>query len=71
MPVATLSEIKNKFELKDNNYYIYSLDNSGSINLKKLNEYEILAEEGLKQVYDDEPDGLWEKYLEIIERKIF
>jgi hypothetical protein len=64
MPVATLIEIKNKFDLKDNNYYSYSMDNTGSLNLKKVNDYELLAEEGLKKVYDDEPDGLWEKCLE-------
>lgn len=28
------------------------------------NEYEILAEAGLKEVYDNEPDGLWEQCLE-------
>lgn len=28
------------------------------------NEYELLAEAGLKEVYDDEPEGLWEQCLE-------
>ena len=28
------------------------------------NEYELLAEAGLKEVYDNEPDGLWEQCLE-------
>ncbi|MCC0175535.1 hypothetical protein I4641_00885 [Waterburya agarophytonicola K14] len=27
-------------------------------------EYELLAEEGLKEVYDREPEGLWEQCLE-------
>ena len=27
-------------------------------------EYELLAEEGLKEVYDNEPEGLWEQCLE-------
>jgi hypothetical protein len=64
MPVATLTEIKSKFDLRDNYYYFYSMDSSGSINIKKLNEYELIAEEGLRKIYDDEPDGLWEKCLE-------
>jgi hypothetical protein len=29
-----------------------------------LSAYNLLAEEGLKAVYDDEPDGLWESCLE-------
>ena len=28
------------------------------------NEYELLAEVGLKEVYDNEPEGLWEQCLE-------
>ena len=28
------------------------------------NEYELLAEAGLKEVYDSEPEGLWEQCLE-------
>ena len=28
------------------------------------NEYELLAETGLKEVYDSEPEGLWEQCLE-------
>ena len=28
------------------------------------NEYELLAEAGLKEVYDNEPEGLWEQCLE-------
>lgn len=27
-------------------------------------EYELLAEEGLKEVYDSEPEGLWKQCLE-------
>ena len=27
-------------------------------------EYELLAEDGLKEVYDNEPEGLWEQCLE-------
>ena len=27
-------------------------------------EYELLAEDGLKEVYDQEPEGLWEQCLE-------
>ena len=28
------------------------------------NEYELLAEAGLKEIYDNEPEGLWEQCLE-------
>lgn len=28
------------------------------------NEYELLAEAGLKEVYNNEPEGLWEQCLE-------
>ena len=28
------------------------------------NEYQLLAEAGLKEVYDNEPEGLWEQCLE-------
>lgn len=28
------------------------------------NEYELLAEIGLKEVYENEPEGLWEQCLE-------
>ena len=27
-------------------------------------EYELLAEEGLKEIYDNEPEGIWEQCLE-------
>lgn len=30
----------------------------------RQNEYELLAEAGLKEVYDSEPEGLWEQCLE-------
>lgn len=30
----------------------------------KQDEYELLAEAGLKEVYDSEPEGLWEQCLE-------
>ncbi|MDJ0634099.1 MAG: hypothetical protein QNJ34_12990 [Xenococcaceae cyanobacterium MO_188.B29] len=30
----------------------------------KQDEYELLAEEGLQEVYDNEPEGLWEQCLE-------
>jgi hypothetical protein len=40
------------------------VESDETLKLTRLNEYEILAEEGLKDVYDNEPDGLWEKCLE-------
>ncbi len=64
MKVARFHEIKEKFEIKDEELFIYALESDETLKLTRLNEYEILAEEGLKDVYDNEPDGLWEKCLE-------
>lgn len=64
MKVARFDEIKKKFEIKDEELFIYAVESDETLKLTRLNEYEILAEEGLKDVYDNEPDGLWEKCLE-------
>jgi hypothetical protein len=64
MKVARFDEIKEKFEIKDEELFIYAVESDETLKLTRLNEYEILAEEGLKDVYDNEPDGLWEKCLE-------
>ena len=64
MKVARFDEIKEKFEIKDEELFIYAVESHEILKLTRLNEYEILAEEGLKDVYDNEPDGLWEKCLE-------
>ena len=64
MKVARFDEIKEKFEIKDEELFIYAVESDETLKLIRLNEYEILAEEGLKNVYDNEPDGLWEKCLE-------
>ena len=64
MQVARFDEIKEKFEIKDEELFIYAVESDETLKLTRLNEYEILAEEGLKDVYDNEPDGLWEKCLE-------
>ncbi len=64
MNVATLHDIKQKLELTDDNIFFYSVETDGAIKLRKATEYEILAEEGLKDVYGDEPDGLWERCLD-------
>ena len=64
MKVARFDEIKEKFEIKDEELFIYAVESDEILKLTRLNEYEILAEEGLKDVYDNEPDGLWEKCLE-------
>lgn len=64
MKVARFDEIKEKFEIKDEELFLYAVESDETLKLTRLNEYEILAEEGLKDVYDDEPDGLWEKCLE-------
>jgi hypothetical protein len=64
MKVARFNEIKEKFEIKDEELFIYVVESDETLKLTRLNEYEILAEEGLRDVYDNEPDGLWEKCLE-------
>jgi hypothetical protein len=64
MPVAKLKEIKDKFKLTDESEYFYfASEDEISISLIKVNEYELLAEETLKDVYDGEPEGLWESCL--------
>ena len=64
MKVARFDEIKEKFEIKDEELFIYAVESDETLKLTRLHEYELLAEEGLKDVYDNEPDGLWEKCLE-------
>ncbi|MEA5535109.1 hypothetical protein [Crocosphaera sp. XPORK-15E] len=64
MEIAKFEQIKEKFDIKDDELYIYTLEPNITLKLLKVNDYEILAEEGLKDVYDNEPDGLWEKCLE-------
>jgi hypothetical protein len=64
MKVARFDEIKEKFEIKDEELFLYAVESDETLKLTRLNEYEILAEAGLKDVYDNEPDGLWEKCLE-------
>lgn len=64
MEIAKFEQIKEKFEIKDDQLYMYTLETDGTLKLMKVNDYEILAEEGLKDVYDNEPDGLWEQCLE-------
>lgn len=64
MQLAKFEEIKQKFNIKDENLYFYMAEADGTLKLRRVNEYELLAESGLKEVYDNEPDGLWEKCLE-------
>ncbi len=64
MPLAKFEMIKDQFELKDEYLYFYTTEADGTLKLRRVSEYELLAEDGLKTVYDDEPDGLWEDYLE-------
>ena len=62
--VARLLDIKNKLQITDETLCFYIVDNDGTIRLRKASDYELLAEEGLKEVYDNEPEGLWEKCLD-------
>ncbi len=64
MQAAKFSEIRNQLQLNDDKIYFYAIDKDGTILLRKATDYELLAEEGLKDTYLMEPDGLWEKCLE-------
>ena len=64
MPTSTFEDIKHKLGIKDEHLYLYTLEEDGTITLRKVSDYELLAEEGLRDVYDSEPEGLWEKCLE-------
>ncbi len=64
MQVASFAQIKEKLAIKDEELFIYQVDQEGTLKLVRLNEYTILAEAGLKEVYDNEPEGLWEQCLE-------
>ena len=64
MQIARFEEIKEKFNIKNENFYFYRVEADGTLKLREANEYELLAEEGLKEIYDNEPEGLWEKCLE-------
>lgn len=63
MQLARFEEIKERFNVKNKNLYFYTAETDGTLKLRKANEYELLVEEGLKEIYDNEPEGLWEKYL--------
>ncbi|MBF2056455.1 MAG: hypothetical protein IGQ45_04335 [Cyanobacterium sp. T60_A2020_053] len=64
MPTAKFEQIKQILTIQDDDFFLYNLEEDGSLKLIKVSEYEILAEEGLREVYEDEPVGLWEKCLE-------
>jgi hypothetical protein len=64
MAFAKFEIIKKQFNLQDDEMYFYVEEADGTLKLKRVNEYELLAEEDLKEVYDYEPDGLWEQCLE-------
>jgi hypothetical protein len=62
--IAKFAEIKKQLKIEDNNLYFYTTEADGTLTLRQADEYEILAEEGLQEVYDEAPDDLWEKCLE-------
>jgi hypothetical protein len=64
MPFAKFEAIKAQFDIHDDQFYFYAKETDGTLKLRQVSEYELLAEEGLKAVYNEEPDGLWEKCLE-------
>lgn len=64
MPMAKFEVIKDQFELKDEYLYFYTIEPDGTLKRRRVSAYELLAEAGLKAVYDDEPDALWETCLE-------
>ncbi len=65
MQAAKYSEIRNQLQLNDDKIYFYTIDKDGTKMLRKATDYELLAEEGLKEIYLMEPpEGLWEQCLE-------
>ncbi|MDJ0729215.1 MAG: hypothetical protein QNJ33_04405 [Crocosphaera sp.] len=50
MQIAKFEQIKQIFDLKDDELYYYTVEADGTLTLQKVKEYEILAEEGLKEV---------------------
>jgi hypothetical protein len=64
MLVAKFEMIKKQFDLQDDELFLYAEEADGTLKLRRVSEYELLAEEGLKEIYDNEPDGLWEQCLE-------
>jgi hypothetical protein len=64
MPFAKFEDIKVQFDIHDEQLYFYAKDTDGTLKLRQVRKYELLAEEGLKAVYDDEPDELWKKCIE-------
>ncbi len=64
MEAAKFHEIREKFGISDDDIYFYEVESNGALKLLRVSEYELLAQEGLKDVYDNEPDGVWEKCLE-------
>lgn len=59
-----ISEIRNQLQLNDDKIYFYTIDKDGTKMFRKATDYELLAEEGLKEIYLMEPEGLWEQCLE-------
>lgn len=64
MNLAKFADIKKQLNLQDDNIYLYTTEEDGTVRLQLVNEYELFAEEGLQEVYSDEPEGLWEQCLE-------
>lgn len=64
MQIAKFSEIKQRLHIEEDEIYFYAASADGTITLRKANEYLLQAEAGLKEIYGDEPDGLWEKCLD-------
>jgi hypothetical protein len=64
MTVAKFEMIKKEFNIRDDELYFYSKEEDGTLKIRQVDEYELMAEEGLKEVYNNEPEGLWEKCLE-------
>jgi hypothetical protein len=64
MMFAKFETIKKQFNLRDDEWPFYTEEIDGTLRLRRVNEYELLAEEGLQEVYDGEPEGLCEQCLE-------
>ena len=67
LPQPALEEAKVFMDFLAWRYRDRSMENSESqttFSHWAENDYTLLAQEGLRDVYDQEPDGLWEKCLE-------
>jgi hypothetical protein len=50
IPFAKFEVIQEQFELQDEQLYFYALNTDETLRLRRVSEYELLAEEGLSTI---------------------